>query len=649
MKHLSSPSPRWDYKLTWHSFSARLCFYIILIASVLFISVLAIFTLFSGKIVKQEAMRHAESELSNTVLQIEDILHQVEVATANMDWAIEERRTDPDSLYRLTRKMLQNNPFVIGSCIAFEPSYYPEKGTLFAPYSYLDGDTIRNKQLGTADYNYLYMDWYQIPKLLEQDYWSEPYYDEGGLNDIISTYSHLLRDSNGKMYGILTADISLHHLTELVSQIHPFPSSYNFMIGRGGAYLVHPKPERILSETVFTATTDMKDSTVNTIGRAMLRGEKGMYELQNDDTLSYVFYEPVRETGWSVAVVCPHKEVFDSLDNMQRLIILVFIAGLLIMLPVCIWVIRRVSKPLKLFSDAVVRIAKGDLNAPLPDIKTKDEMAHLRDSFEYMQQSLSEYIDRLTETTASKERIESELRIARNIQMGMIPKIFPPFPDRKNLDIYACLIPAKEVGGDLYDFFIRDEKLFFTIGDVSGKGIPASLFMAITRSLFRIMAGQYDSPLQITVALNHAIAESNEENMFVTMFIGVFDLISGRLVFCNAAHNPPVLVQEQDECTFLPVQPNIPIGVLECFAFQEQEVYLSKHTALLLYTDGLTEAENIRHEQFGNECLLREVTKYRQSPVQKIVTQLQKEVTLFAGEARQSDDLTLLCIRNNER
>lgn len=159
-----------------------------------------------------------------------------------------------------------------------------------------------------------------------------------------------------------------------------------------------------------------------------------------------------------------------------------------------------------------------------------------------MQQSLSGYVSELRTTTASKERIESELSIAREIQMGMIPKIFPPYPEREDVDLHAILHPAKEVGGDLYDFFIDNDRLYFVIGDVSGKGIPASLFMAIARSLFRTLAQQATSPAEIMSKMNRSISENNEANMFVTLIIGILDLKTGSLRFCNAGHNPPIII-----------------------------------------------------------------------------------------------------------
>ena len=218
-------------------------------------------------------------------------------------------------------------------------------------------------------------------------------------------------------------------------------------------------------------------------------------------------------------------------------------------------------------------------------------MKQLHDSFEHMQQSLVAYIDELKDTTAKKERIESELRIAREIQMGMVPKIFPAFPEREDVDLYAKLIPAKEVDGDLYDFFIEDNKLYFIVGDVSGKGVPASLVMAVTCRLFRTVASHFQKPSEIVTSLNDTLAENNESNMFCTFFLGILDLQTGYMQYCNAGHNAPVVMRASGKTEFMEVVPNLPLGLFEGFPYDGQECTLMKGDSLFLYTDGVTEAE----------------------------------------------------------
>jgi sigma-B regulation protein RsbU (phosphoserine phosphatase) len=274
-----------------------------------------------------------------------------------------------------------------------------------------------------------------------------------------------------------------------------------------------------------------------------------------------------------------------------------------------------------------------------------------------MQHSLTRYVRELRDTTAQKASMESELKIAHDIQMSMLPKTFPPYPERDDIDIYGMLTPAKAVGGDLFDFYIRDNQLFFCIGDVSGKGIPASMFMAVTRSLFRNISAHVAYPERIAYTLNNALTEGNETNMFVTLFTGVLDLATGHLRYCNAGHNAPLLVgRNVEDCEpnsdpqakELPCLPNLPLGIMGEFQFEAQEVDLDPDTTIFLFTDGLNEAENACHEQFGDERIAevanRLLAKHEHQPI-NITYEMYQAVRDFVNGAEQSDDLTMLAIQ----
>ena len=271
----------------------------------------------------------------------------------------------------------------------------------------------------------------------------------------------------------------------------------------------------------------------------------------------------------------------------------------------------------------------------LPEVHSKDEIKDLHDSLVYMQQSLSGYVSEQRTTTASKERIESELSIAREIQMGMIPKIFPPYPEREDVDLHAILHPAKEVGGDLYDFFIDNDRLYFVIGDVSGKGVPASLFMAIARSLFRTLAQQATSPAEIMSKMNRSISENNEANMFVTLIIGILDLKTGSLRFCNAGHNPPIIIGADGNTTLLKAKIQLFVGVLEDMEYTDEEITLEKNTRLFLYTDGITEAENASKELYGEDRLLSTLAPLGTFDVRIIVDTVVRSVASHVQQAEE--------------
>ena len=326
---------------------------------------------------------------------------------------------------------------------------------------------------------------------------------------------------------------------------------------------------------------------------------------------------------------------------------IVFIVGLTSLFIFCTWAIYQMVRPLRQFTESVISIAEGNLDAPLPAIHSEDELLQLRNSFEHMQRALKQHINDLQTTTASKERLQSELKIAHDIQMGMIPTTFP---QRQDLDLFASMTPAKEVGGDLYDFIIEGDQLFFIIGDVAGKGVPASLYMAVTRTLFRNLAGNYQSAANIVREMNHALASTNDSYIFVTVFVGVLDMKTHYLTYCNAAHNAPVMITTEGECSLLEVETNLPIGVEDRYNYNEQQVDFPPGSALLLYTDGLTEAMYSSHDGsrklFGEQRVLHDVEKNCKASAIEVIDFLKQHVAVFADGTEQSDDLTMLFVRH---
>ena len=633
-------------KKTKETISGRLMTRVLIVSALIFTLTFTFFLRMAANELRKEAIEHAHTELSNTIHQIDAVLHSVEIAVENTAWIVPHFLDTPDSMYVIAERLLQNNEFIYGAAVAFEPDYYKSEGHYFSPYSYRDADgTICSKQLGSDTYDYHYMDWYQIPKLLNSPYWSEPYYDDGGGEMMMTTFSMPLYDGEGRLYAMLIADISLEWLTDLVGGIKAFDKAYNLMVSRNASYIVHPNRELILNETIFSSTYGDTSESLKKLQSDILNGVPGEVLRDMGGDKYFVFYSPVETTQWTVAIVCPRSELYADIVLLRGILIILGIIALQLMIAFSYNGIRKVVAPVEEFSDVAKKIAQGDFAAELPEIRSEDELRELRDSFEYLQQSLVRYIDELKSTTANKERIESELRIARGIQMGMIPKIFPPFPERDDLALAARLLPAKEVGGDLYDFFIEDEKLYFIIGDVSGKGIPASLVMAVTCRLFRSAASHLDKPEEIITSLNDSLADGNELNMFCTAFLGVLDLKTGHLRYCNAGHNAPLIIGATGRVLPLDVVPNLPLGLFGGFPYEGQELQLDKQMMLYLFTDGVNEAENNQKELFGDLRLAALLKRNASQEPSDIIDATFAEVSSHADGAEQSDDITVMCIK----
>ena len=628
-----------------HSLSRRLSLGIVLFAAMILVASLGFMFWVSRQAIRQEAINHATEILENTALRVNGILDKVVIAANNTEWLINRHLDTPDSMYVYSRRILINNPDLNGCSIAFEPNYFKDRGRYFSAYSYNDNGNVLTTQEGNEHYEYFYMDWYQLCKLLDRPVWTEPFMDYNPDNniyshDMIASYCKPLKDNNNVYIGTISVDISLSWLSQTISAVKPYPNSYNIMIGQGGTYFVHPDTTKLFYQTIFTETIEKPDTAVTALGHAMQRGEEGMRQLKIDGVDCFVFYKPLSNTGWSVAIVCPENDIFGSFYRLRRAVTMAVIAGLLLMLIVCFRIINKELRPLKTLATQAESIAQGNFDETLPEDGRDDEIGQLSQSFTGMQQSLVKYIDELRQTTAQKASIESELKVASDIQMSMVPRIFPPFPNRNDIDLFASMTPAKEVGGDLYDFFIQDEHLYFCVGDVSGKGIPASLFMAVTRNLFRIVAQQGHTPEEIATQINLILSHDNEQNMFVTMFIGCADLKTGHLDYCNCGHNAPLLDGEFMKLKYT----NRPLGIWEEGAFNGESLDDIRERQLLIYTDGLTEAENMQHQLFGDDKLQELMAGAKDLSSEEVIVMLQEAVARHREGAVPNDDLTLLCL-----
>ena len=637
-----------DYFRT--SFSRRLNFLVATLASIVFVVALVFLFEQSRYAVQREAKEHASQLLNNTALRVNTVLNQVEVATENTSWLVGRHLKTPDSMYVYARAIVENNPELAGCSISFEPYYYPRKGRYFSVYAKQENGNVSVVQEGDESYEYFFMDWYQLPKLLGHSAWTEPflgeYPEEEAVQDkMVVSYCKRIEDENGKYVGTIASDLSLRWLSETISAVKPYPHSYSFMIGRGGTFFVHPDPEKLLYQSIFTETMEQDNPERMALGKAMVSGEEGMRMLTLNGELCYVFYQPLGETGFSAAIVCPERDIFYGYNRLRNVVILIFILGMLIMHIILSTVFRREIAPMRSLAEQAETIADGNFDEVLLDTGRKDEIGRLVHSFSEMQRSLVKYIEEIKNTSAEKASIERELYVARDIQMSMVPRIFPPFPEREDIDLFASMTPAKEVGGDLYDFFVENECLYFCIGDVSGKGVPASLFMAVTRNLFRVIAQQGNSPEEIAKSINHALSAENDQGMFVTMFIGKVNLKTGELTYCNCGHNPPVVCEPGKEARFLPMQyVNLALGTWDGFEFQGERIPDIREWKILLYTDGLNEAENPRYELFGNDRLIQLMNGVSQLDAEGIIQMLQEEVERHRSGASPNDDLTLLSL-----
>ena len=622
--------------------SVRISLWAILFASIVFIGTLTYIFHETRQTVREEAISHATEILDNTVLRIEKILSRVEMSTAELSWFPQRHLDTPDSMIVYCRRMMERNPDFFGCSVAFEPYCFKECGEYYSIYSWYEDGKLLTTQEGNDNYQYFYMDWYLLPKLLDKPCWSEPYLDLDPdttyVKEMILSYSYPLRDGDGRFVGVMSTDISLSWLSQLISEVKPYPNSYSIMVGRGGTYLVHPDTTKLFYQTIFTPTLEHPDTTLTTLGRAMHKKEEGMRQMEIEGKDCYVFYKPLTGTDWSVAIVCSEDDIFGGYNRLANTVNIIVLVGLLLLFFIIGHIINRELKPLRQLDRQASIVASGHFDHVLPNNGRIDEIGHLSHSFDDMQHSLVNYITELKETTASRAAIENELKVASEIQMSMVPHEFPRRPD---VDLYASMTPAKDVGGDLYDFFITDNQLYFCIGDVSGKGVPASLFMSMTRNLFHHIAQQGCAPTEIAGLINNSLAQVNENMMFVTMFICRVDLCTGHLDFCNCGHNPPML-----DGQFVQIKTaNRPLGVFEDYEFKGDTIDDIRGHQFLLYTDGVNEAMNPSLEIYGDDRLMTFISSVLNKSAREVIDSLICDVDKFRAGAEPNDDVTLLCLK----
>jgi len=633
------------------SVAFRLSLFIFLSSLIIFMVIFTINYFESLKIITMYLRDVAEYFTSSYARKIEGNLRPIEKIPQGMAYYLEYSDYSKSQLEELLRSNVDNNADIIGAGIAFEPYRFDKKLCWYDFYYSRFHNSVMIKN--DASYNYFYEDWYQIPIELRIPVWSEPYYDEAGARTVMASYSvPFFNEVGGKrtLTGVVSVDVSLAYLRKLVSSIKVEESGYGFLISRNGTFMTCPVQKFVMNESIFSIAEERNDPALRRIGRSMVRGKSSIEPFRDfkNRTSSIIRYAPIPSTGWSLGVVFPLDESMREIVNLTRFVFMLVVVGSMGILAVVVLVSRSITRPLRVLVQKTDEVASGNLDFELSPLRAKDEVGRLTDSFISMRESLKRYISELTATTAAKERIESELKIAHAIQLSMLPKQFPPYPGRKEIDIYSKLLPARDVGGDFYDFlFIDEDHFLFVIGDVAGKGVPASLFMAKIQTLIRTMAKEKNGPAEILRLANSEFAEDNDTGTFVTVFCGILDVLTGDLLYTNGGHNLPLLVRVGREVEVMSGAHCPAVGFYDDSAYAEDRMRLLPGDSIFMYTDGITEAFNLQGDMFGNERLNPIVADIARLPLKEAVENVIDAVKGFAGDAPQSDDITVQILRFN--
>jgi sigma-B regulation protein RsbU (phosphoserine phosphatase) len=608
-------------------------------------------------------------------------MYQVAPGELRMHWFIESgiinstTHTEAD----LVRSGLREETYLLGNIEPLADSIMEDATDIFTIYiSTKSGQNIQydsDASLKAAFPGPLRLHdrpWYKIARDTNSLYISEAYLDMAGRGLTISMSSPY-HGKSGEFMGVVGVDIKIEDLDRTIRETVVRDSGY--------AVLINNYAGEGQSESRIVSAPGLNEQNGNNIA-AFLGGNTDsiladMRDLPNGSAYSslrtegkeqwvYIIWAPVRLTNWQLAYIVPEEDILDPAsdlydeitgmtaaatkraDGFIHLAILISVSLMVIIIFITAWTARviagRIAQPVIALTGSVKNIGDGNLDYH-SEIRTGDEIEELSLSFERMTVELKNYIENLRRVTAEKERIGAELNVATKIQASMLPRIFPPFPERKEFDIYGSMLPAKEVGGDFFDFFfIGEDTLALLIADVSGKGVPAALFMVIAKTLIKNNAQHGLSPKEVFETVNNLLYMDNEESMFVTVFMGYLDIPSGKFTCVNAGHNPP-LIKRGDDFEWFKTKRGMVLGGMEDMFYKEDETLLRPGDMLCLYTDGITEAVNPGEKLFGEDRLMEAARIYREADVREFTYSIKREIDAFAGDAEQADDITMLVLR----
>jgi sigma-B regulation protein RsbU (phosphoserine phosphatase) len=495
-----------------------------------------------------------------------------------------------------------------------------------------------------------------------QAVWIDTYIDLFG--NLGVTCARAFQNRTGAYTGVVAIDITVTEIANTILTLRIGTAGYAFLLDEKGDYIAHPRYEEegFNITPLREATGSWRNALEN-----MVAGNNVEEIVELDGEECYLASEILAETGWILGVCIPIQEVIEPAEAAKAEITAFTDTAQIYIRKTLSWVLMRfiiifsvlailvvtfsyilsanITKPIEELTSLVLKISQGDLDSSI-EINGKDEVADLGKAFNKMTSDMKAYIQNIQQITAEKERINSELSIAVEIQNDMLPRIFPVFTGNKCFSLFAKMTPAKEVGGDFYDFFFLDEahtKAAFVIADVSGKGVPAALFMVIAKSLIKQHLLLSQDPAQTLFYVNKLLCEDNLQCMFVTVFIIAIDLMTGTALYANGGHNPPLLSQSNGPFQFMQLKKGVPLGVMEQSAYSLSTLQLNPGDKFYLYTDGVTEAMNDREEQLGNERFLRTANQERELTPESFDNKIRRVIAEFVGNAEQSDDITSLC------
>lgn len=570
------------------SLSARLTYRIMAVVLVMMAIIAGVVYFTVREYMLDEAKERYRGFLLENLQEIRRRLSDVYTATENNVHDIERDIDNPDKMFDHMERVVRKNPYIVCCALLFKQDYYPSKGRVFVPCA--RKDTANNIVVSRIDstYNsYFYGEWFKEQMKKDQNCWTKAYFESdffaGGQEPrLLTTYTTPIHNSEGQPVALLVSDLSLEWLRrKMMEDITHINKQYEKGNRHKSYFFI------IDQEGTYIVHPDRQRmmTTIDKNVDKLFLEKHGSCVAEIDGVKSLLYYRSFHYVNWTLVIVAPEDVILAKAKILNIIILAVMVSGLLIIYLFCRRQIKGIVDPF----------------------------------------------------AAQKAVMERELTIAHNIQMALLPQAFPEHSD---IDLYASQAPARDVGGDLYDYFLHKGRLVFCIGDVSGKGVPAALLMAVMRSMFRSEARRADKAADIVDAMNRNLCEEYTGGDFVTMFVGILDLGSGRLDYCNAGHEMPLVAGQQ-----LVVKRNLPVGALSDWSYEGEQTQLKPGDTLFLYTDGLSEAKNGSGELLGRKRVQQLAIEQSTKTARQLVELMEAEVQRHVAGTEQNDDITMLAIK----
>lgn len=474
--------------------------------------------------------------------------------------------------------------------------------------------------------------------------WSTPFYCKYDTSHLLVSYRMPIYSGEDKrIAGFVSCNVSLRKLQHLLSEIEIGETGYAFIIDHSGKIITHPKQDWVLKKNIFEKPAVIFEGNHNVIQARLRNGGRGAGygSSQFLDQKSWFYFAPIMSSNWTVIIVVPEKELLKEIEIIFLKMIFASGIGILLLFLFNMFIFKRTLNPLVRITQAIQRFSSVSGN----ERNSKNEIIMLAESLEDWQMKYGLLIHEQTQTANEKLKYEKDLKTAREIQSNIVPSGNPIFSEHPEIDLFAVLKPAEIVGGDLYDYFFIDKNhLLIAMGDVSGKGIPASLFMAIASTLIKSNAKILSSK-DIVSLVNRELSERNSNQYFVTLFVGILDIRSGKMDYCNAAHNYPYILRPDGTLLTLSESHGLPLGIYKEKEYKNSVFELHPGDMIIVYTDGVINSKDSSNLHYGTDKLEANIANLSGLSSEEVVDRLMKSVVIFEGENRQADDITIMALK----